>query len=99
MATLINYYLSHVSASGKVNYNAFKADESRLDQYLFSLSKTNVTNLNRNEQLAFWINAYNAFTIKLILENHPVSSITDLENGKPWDKKWIKIRVKNLVFK
>ncbi len=41
--------------------------------------------------MAFWINAYNANTIKLILKKYPVKSITDLDGGKPWDVKWIKI--------
>ena len=41
--------------------------------------------------MAFWINAYNAYTIVLILDNYPLSSITQLEGGKVWDKKWITI--------
>ena len=41
--------------------------------------------------MAFWINAYNAFTVKLIVDNYPVASITKLDGGKPWDRKWIKI--------
>ena len=47
--------------------------------------------LGRKEQLAFWINAYNAFTIKKIIDNYPLQSITDLDGGKPWDAKWIKL--------
>jgi len=41
--------------------------------------------------MSYWINAYNAFTVKLIVDNYPLKSITKLENGKPWDKKWIKL--------
>ena len=41
--------------------------------------------------MAYWINAYNAFTVKLILKNYPISSITKLDSGKPWDVKWIKL--------
>ncbi len=81
----------HVSSTGQVNYKAFKYDEEKLDSYLSTLSGTDLSPLNRNEQLAFWINAYNAFTIKKILANYPVNSITDLDNGKPWDVKWIKL--------
>ncbi|MFT6716812.1 MAG: hypothetical protein ACJA0Q_001460, partial [Saprospiraceae bacterium] len=44
---------------------------------------------SKNEQLAFWINAYNAFTVKLILNNYPTKSINDLT--KPWDEKFFSI--------
>ena len=49
---------------------------------------------SKEEQLAYWINAYNAFTVKLILDNPSVKSIKDLHGGKPWDVKWIKIGTK-----
>ncbi|MFK8009118.1 MAG: DUF547 domain-containing protein [Saprospiraceae bacterium] len=87
----------HVSSSGVVNYKGFKKDEARLDSYLKALEKTNVDkNWSRNKALAFWINAYNANTIKLILKNYPIKSIMDLNNGKPWDVKWIKIDQRTL---
>ena len=43
----------------------------------------------KNETLAYWINAYNAFTIKLIINNYPVKSIKDIKN--PWDQEFIPI--------
>ncbi len=83
---------SYVSDDGKVDYNAFKKNESRLDTYLALLSNNEPTSTwSRDEQLAFWINAYNAYTIKLVVKNYPINSITQLDNGKPWDNKWIKI--------
>ncbi len=82
----------YVSASGKVDYAGFKTDVSKFDAYLQSLqSNPPQPDWARNEKMAYWINAYNAFTIKLIVDNYPVSSITKLNGGKPWDKKWIKI--------
>jgi len=82
----------HVSNDGKVDYKGFKSDIATLDEYLSTLS-TNApeSSWSEDEQLAFWINAYNAFTVKLIVKNYPVNSITDLHNGKPWDVKWINI--------
>ncbi len=83
----------HVSQTGRVNYKGFKADEAKLDKYL-SVLKTNHPDKktwSRNERLSYWINAYNAFTIKAILEEYPIQSITDLANGNIWDVKWIKI--------
>lgn len=74
-------------------------DENKiiLDSYLTQLSLTPVSKLNRMEQFAFWINLYNALTVKVILEHYPVESIRDIDtspgffsNG-PWRKKLIKI--------
>lgn len=83
----------HVSQTGRVNYKGFKADEAKLDKYL-SVLKTNHPDKktwSKDERLSYWINAYNAFTIKAILEEYPIQSITDLANGNVWDVKWIKI--------
>jgi hypothetical protein len=92
--TLLKKY---VSSSGKVNYKGLKNVESKLDSYLQKLESTIIQkSWSRNKELAFWINAYNAYTIKLILKNYPVKSIMDLNNGKPWDVKWIKIDQKTL---
>ncbi len=82
----------HVSASGVVDYPAFKKDEAKLDEYLSHLSDhLPATSWSDNKGLAYWMNAYNAATIKLILKNYPVKSITDLHGGKPWDQSWIKL--------
>lgn len=82
----------YVSASGKVNYKGFKTDKAKLDAYLKKL-ETNApaSSWSRNEKLAYYINAYNAFTVKLIVDNYPTSSITNLKGGKPWDVKWVKL--------
>ena len=83
---------SYVSATGKVNYTGLKANKSKLEGYLNDLKNNPPQNdWSRIKTMAYWINAYNAFTVKLILDNYPVSSINKLEGGKPWDKKWIKI--------
>ena len=85
----------HVSSSGVVNYAGFKSDVSKLDAYLANLSANPVKDSwSRNEKLAYWINAYNANTIKLIVNNYPIAKITDLDGGKPWDRKWIKLGTK-----
>jgi hypothetical protein len=82
----------HVSAAGKVDYKSFKKDKAKLEAYLETLKNNPPKGYwSRADKMAFWINAYNAFTIKLIVENYPVSSITKLHGGKPWEVKWIKI--------
>ena len=82
----------YVSSSGKVNYKGLKSNQAKLDAYLETLEKNPPQNSwSRNEKLAYWINAYNAYTLKLIVDNYPLSSITKLHGGKPWDVKWIKL--------
>jgi len=75
---------------GSVDYRGFKMEESTLDQYLKVLENVDSKSLSRNEQFAFYINAYNACTIKLILSGYPgIKSIKDLGNilKTPWKKK------------
>lgn len=74
----------HVTKDGIVNYKSFKADEAKLDTYISYLEKTTpASSWSENKQKAFWINTYNAYTIKLILENYPLKSIMDIkQDGK-----------------
>lgn len=72
---------------GVVDYRGFKTEEAKLDDYLQQLEKVDSRALDRNEQLAFYINAYNAWTIKLILGAYPgLQSIKDLGRlfWSPW---------------
>lgn len=85
----------HVSASGYVDYNAIKAEKKTLQQITQQFSaQTKVDLWAKNERLAFWINSYNAYTIQLIVDNFPISSIQDLDKGKTWDVKRITVNGK-----
>lgn len=90
----------NVSSSGKVNYKGFVTDSAQLNKYLKILSeaKPDEKTWSINEQKAYWINTYNAFTVKLIVKNYPVKSIKDVGAkmqipfiNTPWDIKFIKI--------
>src|SRR6185503_8950236 len=82
----------HVSIDGIVNYEVWSKDTRGIDQYLLQLSTNPVQNdWSKNERLAYWINAYNAFTIKLVLDHYPINSIRDLNEVNPWDEVWIKL--------
>ena len=82
----------YVTADGTVDYTSWSKMSSDLDTYLALLS-SNVPDKGdkSKEAMAFWVNAYNAFTIKLILSRFPISSIRDIDQGNPWDTKWIKL--------
>ncbi len=83
----------HISADGKVNYAGFLSDKKQVEQYLNELKEmhSELTSWNKRKQLAYWINMYNAVTVKLIIDNYPVSSITELKGGKPWDTPLIEL--------
>lgn len=80
----------HVSASGGfVDYEALKKDAAGLDAYIATIAKVDIDTLGRDERLAFLINAYNAFTLRLILDHYPVDSIKDIPSNQRWDaKRW-----------
>ncbi len=71
----------HVDSLGGVDYAGMKADQPALDGYLGSLAEVDVPKLGRAEQLAFWIDAYNAFTVASILEKYPdIKSVNDVSD-------------------
>lgn len=89
--------LTNYVKDGAVDYQGLKKEEQKLDQYLALLSKTQPEELAHDHQLAFYINAYNAYTIKLILKNfkngRPLKSIKKIGGlfTKPWSIKFCKI--------
>lgn len=93
--TLLHQY---VHEGGFVDYKGLVQDSTRLNQYLALLSNANPTakNWSRETKMAFWINAYNAFTVKLIIDHYPIKGIKDIKQGIPfvnsvWDIKFIRI--------
>ena len=75
----------HVSKNGMVDYQGFLKDKKQLQVYLDKLSANKPTSKwSKNEKMAFWINAYNAFTVKLILDHYPINSIKDIKKGIPF---------------
>jgi hypothetical protein len=73
------------------------ADRAELDQLVAKLAALPISAYNRAQQLAFWINLYNALTVKVVLDNGPVASIRDIDispgffSDGPWDKKLLRI--------
>lgn len=89
----------HVNEQGMVNYKGIGAERAKLKSYLRMLEGNEPkSSWSKNEKLAYWINAYNAFTIELILEHYPVQSIKEIGAAikipfvnTPWDIKFINI--------
>lgn len=76
------------------DYAALKRDSAPLDRYLASLQAVESETFDawtREQRFAFWINAYNAYTIRRVIEGYPVKSIKDLGTlAQPvWDQRFI----------
>ncbi|MBG8552170.1 DUF547 domain-containing protein [Hymenobacter guriensis] len=69
----------HVLADGRVDYRGFRADEDALAEYLEQLDETapDPATWSPNDIKAYWINAYNAHAVSLVLQYYPLSSLTD----------------------
>ena len=73
------------------------ADREALRAYVDALEAVPVSRYSRPEQLAYWINLYNALTVKVILDHYPVGSIRDINNSPglfargPWGRKLVTI--------
>lgn len=70
--------LKYVDATGMVNYGELKKNrENNLDLYVKALADLKVKTYeswSKKEQLAFWINAYNGLTLKVIIDHYPIES-------------------------
>lgn len=76
----------YVSEKGNVNYDKIYAHKSELEALIKQFEKKPTTDKwTKNEELAFWINTYNVYTLKLIIDNYPTKSIKDIDNA--WDRK------------
>ncbi len=82
----------------RVAYGAVTpADTATLDAYIARLAEIPISRFNRKEQMAYWINLYNALTVRLVLAHHPVRSIRDIDispgwfSDGPWGRKLVEV--------
>jgi hypothetical protein len=96
---LLKKHVALVSGNNasQVRYADFAKDRAALKGYLDSLSgvaEAEFKGWSKTQQMAFLINAYNAFTVELILANYPVKSIKDIGSdlfNNRWKKKFFKL--------
>lgn len=88
----------YVTNDGVVNYKGFKAEEAKLQEYLDLLTgNTPKEGWTEKEKVAYWTNVYNAFTVKLIVDNYPLKSIRNIKGASsPWDLKFIEFGNKKI---
>lgn len=99
----LNTYLvagSHGNASLIRYAQVTPEDKIALKKYLDIMSALPISQLNRAEQKASWINVYNALTVQIVLEHYPVNSIKDIRSSwlssGPWDLKLFTIEGERL---
>ncbi len=105
---IIDSYLDSEHESGvfRFDYEAVSStDKGKLDSYLDYLQSIDPRQLNRNEAMAYWINAFNASLVRLIIggvQNSNIDSVRDLRAGAftagPWRRKVLDIAGQRLSF-
>jgi len=88
-----------VDEDGFVDYAGLQSERDELKSYLTLLESTSPnSDWSEEEQMAYWINVYNAFTLEIVLRHYPVESIKDIGSeiqipfvNTPWDVKFINI--------
>ena len=95
---LSRYVVAGPEGATRLAYAKVSAeDRAALDSYLTNLGEQSIGNYPRDQQLAFWINLYNALTVQVVLDHYPVKSIRDIKISPgllqvgPWGKKLITV--------
>ena len=83
--------------AGAVDYEGLQTERQTLDAYVASLAEVDLKRLaSTKEQLAFWINAYNACVVQAVLDHYPVKSVKDIPGF--FDKQRHRVAGKSLTL-
>ncbi len=99
---LTRHVIASTDGINRVSYSTFDdTSKALLSQYINALSQAKPTQLNRNQQLAYWVNLYNAQTIQVVLDHPKKDSILSmgpfLAFG-PWDEPYLEIEGKPVTL-
>ena len=100
---LASRVIANPDGINRVNYAGVSGEErARLRRYIDSLAALPISDYNRAQQLAYWINLYNALTIDIVLEHYPLDSIRDISSGffssGPWGLELVTIEAEALTL-
>lgn len=108
---LRRYLVEEPDGINRLRYGEVSAfDRQALARYLEQMSKVPVHSLSPVEQFAYWVNIYNALTVKVVLDHYPVASIRELSLGGsllpdfitggsgPWQAKLIEIEGEGIAL-
>jgi hypothetical protein len=95
---LARYVITGSDGINRFAYGRVKPDDrTKLEGYIGALAETSISDYSRPEQMVYWINLYNALTVRVILDDYPVRSIRDIDispglfSDGPWGKKIVTI--------
>ena len=93
----------HPSGIHRLRYGSVAPEDRKaLKSYLEKLQNLQISQYNRPEQKAYWINLYNALTVEIVLSRYPVESIRDISispglfSRGPWDAKLLTVEGEKL---
>jgi hypothetical protein len=102
-ALLARYRVAGADGIARIRYaTVTPADRAALEQYVARLEAADVDALARSEQFAYWVNLYNAATLRLVLERYPVKSVRDISLGGdlfetgPWGARLVTVKGERL---
>jgi len=97
-AFLSRYLMQGGDGINRIAYRrVVPSDREALSLYVAVLAGLPITSFRRDEQRAYWINLYNALTVRTVLDHYPVASILDISLSPglfargPWGKKLVRI--------
>ena len=97
-AVLVRYLRIGADGVHRVAYGEVEpADRALLENYVARLAALPISAYSRPEQMAYWINLYNALVVRLVVEHYPIASIRDVGKGPdeagvgPWKRKLIEV--------
>jgi hypothetical protein len=95
---LQRYVESGADGVNRVAYGQVSAqDRAVLDRYIAGLAGLPITGYSREEQFAYWVNLYNALTVRVVIDHYPVESIRDIDispglfSDGPWGKELVEV--------
>jgi len=94
----LDAFLDGAVSPGGVDYGMLKGRTDKLDSYLQSVASADVSSFSDAQKLALYVNAYNAYTLKTMLEEGPPDSIRDLNGGNVWDERRFEVAGREMTL-
>ncbi len=100
---ILSKYISELNGLNYFRYGQVTEDDfERLEDYIEDLESVAVTELDADQQFAYWVNLYNALTVWVILEHYPVDSIRDISfsllTRGPWKEEFVSVQDVDLTL-
>jgi len=96
--TALGEVLAGAVKESRVDYDIVAARGAVLDRYLAEVAAVDASAFNDAEKLALYVNAYNAYTLRTVVDARPLASIMELDVGKLWDTRRFSVAGEKLTL-